>query len=231
MIKNVNQISEQAFLLDFGDEVTREINQNVINTFNFISKKMQKNNPLGLKNCVPSYNKLLIHFNPSKKNKDELTNFLKGIDRFQIESNVNIDEVEIPVCYDEEFALDIKDVSKKTKIDEDLIINSHLSTQFFVYMIGFMPGLPFMGDLETNLNVPRLMTPRLQVPPGSVGIVDKFCVIYPNQSPGGWNIIGRTPLILFDWNKISNPILQMGARIQFYAISHKEFSQHQGTLF
>ena len=85
MIKNVNQISEQAFLLDFGDEVTREINQNVINTFNFISKKMQKNNPLGLKNCVPSYNKLLIHFNPSKKNKDELINFLNSIERLQTE--------------------------------------------------------------------------------------------------------------------------------------------------
>jgi len=223
MIKNVKQISEQAFLLDFGDEVTREINQNVINTFNFISKKMQKNNPLGLKNCVPSYNKLLIHFNPSKKNKDELTNFLKGIDRFQIESNVNIDEVEIPVCYDEEFALDIKDVSKKTKIDEDLIINSHLSTQFFVYMIGFMPGLPFMGDLETNLNVPRLMTPRLQVPPGSVGIVDKFCVIYPNQSPGGWNIIGRTPIKLFDKNKNNPTLLNPGSKVQICKISKKEF--------
>ena len=125
--------------------------------------------------------------------------------------------------------MDIKDVSKKTKIDEDLIINSHLSTQFFVYMIGFMPGLPFMGDLETNLNVPRLMTPRLQVPPGSVGIVDKFCVIYPNQSPGGWNIIGRTPIKLFDKNKNKPTLLNPGSKVQICKISKKEFLAIQKT--
>ena len=117
--------------------------------------------------------------------------------------------------------------SKKTKINEDLIINSHLSTQFFVYMIGFMPGLPFMGDLETNLNVPRLMTPRLQVPPGSVGIVDKFCVIYPNKSPGGWNIIGRTPIKLFDKNKIKATLLNPGSKVKICKISKKEFLEIQ----
>ena len=152
---------------------------------------MQKDNFLGLKNCVPSYNKLLIHFHPSKKNKDELFNFINSIKISHVHSKNNVEELEIPVCYDEEFALDIQNVSKKIKINEDTIIKSHLSTKFFVYMIGFMPGLPFMGDLETNLNVSRLATPRLRVPSGSVGIVEKFCVIYPNESPGGWNIMQK----------------------------------------
>ena len=116
----------------------------------------------------------------------------------KIGSKTNNKEVKIPICYDEEFALDIHSVSTKTNLDENVIIKSHLSTNFFVYMIGFMPGLPFMGDLKDNLNVPRLVTPRVRVPARSVGIVEKFCVIYPNQSPGGWNIIGRTPILTRD---------------------------------
>ena len=227
MIKNVNQISEQAILLDFGNKITKEINQNVHNTFYFISKKMQKNNFLGLKNCVPSYNKLLIQFYPSKKNKEELLNFINSIEIDQIKENMNVEELEIPVCYDEEFALDIQNVSKKIKINEDAIIKSHLSTNFFVYMIGFMPGLPFMGDLESHLSVKRLTSPRLRVPSGSIGIVEKFCVIYPNKSPGGWNIIGRTPIKLFYKDKSPPTLLNPGAQIKIRSISKKEFFELQ----
>ena len=227
MIKNVNQISEQAFLLDFGNEITKEINQNVLNTFYYISKNMQKDNFLGLKNCVPSYNKLLIHFHPSKKNKEEIINFINSIKISKFKSKKDVEELEIPVCYDEEFALDIQNVSKKTKINEDRIIKSHLSTKFFVYMIGFMPGLPFMGDLESNLNVSRLTTPRLRVPSGSVGIVEKFCVIYPNESPGGWNIIGRTPIKLFFKDKNKPTHLNPGSQIKIRKISKKEFFELQ----
>ena len=91
-------------------------------------------------------------------------------------------------------------------------------------MIGFMPGLPFMGDLDSNLNVPRLINPRLRVPSGSVGIVEKFCVIYPNESPGGWNIIGNTPLKVFDELNLSNPtLIKPGDQINFYKISKQEF--------
>lgn len=223
MIKNINQISEQAFLLDFGNDTTKEINQNVLNIFYCISKQIQKDNFLSLKNCVPSYNKLLIHFNPSKKNKEEIINFINSIEITKVKSEINLKELEIPICYDEEFSLDIKNVSKKINIDEDVIINSHLSTSFFVYMIGFMPGLPFMGDLESNLNISRLITPRLQVPSGSVGIVEKFCVIYPNESPGGWNIIGRTPIKLFFKDKKNPTLLNPGSKIKFRSISKKEF--------
>jgi len=230
MIKNVNQISEQAILLDFGNKITKEINQNVLNTFYYISKKMQKDNFLGLKNCVPSYNKLLIQFHPSKKNKEEIINFINNIEIYKIKENMNAEELEIPVCYDEEFALDIENVSKKIKINEDTIIKSHLSTNFFVYMIGFMPGLPFMGDLESNLNVSRLTTPRLRVPSGSVGIVEKFCVIYPNESPGGWNIIGRTPIKLFFKDKNKPTLLNPGSQIKIRRISKKEFFELQKNL-
>jgi len=230
MIKNINQISEQAFLLDFGDEITKEINQNVINVFNYIYNQIKKENYLDIKNCVPSYNKLLIQFNPSKKNKNEIFDFINKIDIIKNEVTTNDKEIEIPICYDEEFALDIRNISKKIKIDEDIIIQSHASTNFFVYMIGFMPGLPFMGDLESNLSVPRLISPRVSVPSRSVGVVEKFCVVYPNESPGGWNIIGRTPINFFFKDKNNPSLLNPGSDVKFRVISKKEFFELEKNI-
>ena len=230
MIKNINQISEQAFLLDFGDDITKKISRNVINTFYYIFNQIQKDNFLDLKNCVPSYNKLLLQFNPAKKNKNEIFDFINAIDIIEISSQIDNQEIEIPICYDEEFALDIHDVSIKTNIEENKIIESHLSTNFFVYMIGFMPGLPFMGDLNSNLNVPRLITPRVHVPARSVGIVEKFCVIYPNESPGGWNIIGRTPTRLFFKNNKNPSLLHPGMYVKFRSISKKEFLELESII-
>ena len=230
MINNIKQISEQAFLLDFGDEITKEINCNVIKIFYHIHNQIQKDNFLDLKNCVPSYNKLLLQFNPIKENKNEIHDFIKSIDITKINSQITNQEIEIPICYDEEFSLDIHDVSKKTNLEKNTIIESHLSTNFFVYMIGFMPGLPFMGDLNSNLNVPRLTTPRVRVPSRSVGIVEKFCVIYPNESPGGWNIIGRTPIRLFFKDKKNTSLLNPGSNVKFRLISKKEFFDLEKTV-
>ena len=134
--------------------------------------------------------------------------------------------VEIPICYDDEFALDIIDVSKQTQISKSDIIKLHLKTEFYVYMIGFMPGFPFMGNIDKQLSVPRKLTPRVHVPAGSVAIVDNLCVIYPNQSPGGWNIIGRTPTKLFNKQNESSPcLLSPGDSVKFKSISKKEFGK------
>ena len=166
----------------------------------------------------------------SQNNKNEIFDFINSIEMTGIDSSTSHKEIEIPICYDEEFALDIHNVSKKINIDEDMIVKSHLSTNFFVYMIGFMPGLPFMGDLNSNLNVPRLITPRVHVPARSVGIVEKFCVIYPNESPGGWNIIGRTPTRLFFKNNKKPSLLHPGMYIKFRSISKKEFLELESII-
>ena len=111
-------------------------------------------------------------------------------------------------------------------IDKGEIINMHLNTDFFIYMVGFIPGHPFMGDLNSKLFLNRLTTPRVKVPAGSVGIVEKFCNIYPHESPGGWNIIGRTPIKLFDPQQESNPcLLSPGDTIKFKLISKEEFKK------
>ena len=117
-------------------------------------------------------------------------------------------------------------MSKKLKINKDEIINIHLNTDFFVYMIGFVPGHPFMGDLDSKLFLNRLKTPRVKIPPGSVGVVEKFCNIYPYESPGGWNIIGRTPTKLFNVQNESSPcLLSPGDSVKFKSISKKEFEK------
>ena len=122
--------------------------------------------------------------------------------------------------------MDLENISKTLKINKDEIINIHLNTNFFVYMVGFVPGHPFMGDLSPKLFLNRLKTPRVKIPPGSVGIVEKFCNIYPYESPGGWNIIGRTPTKLFNKQNESNPcLLSPGDSVKFKLISKKEFEK------
>ena len=120
--------------------------------------------------------------------------------------------------------MDLENISKILKIDKNEIINIHLKTTFFIYMIGFVPGHPFMGDLDSKLFLNRLKTPRVKIPAGSVGIVEKFCNIYPYESPGGWNIIGRTPTKLFNTKNNSNPcLLTPGDTVKFKSISKEEF--------
>ena len=115
------------------------------------------------------------------------------------------------------------DIATQTQVSKEEIIKLHLNTKFYVYMIGFMPGFPFMGDLDKRLSVPRKLSPRVHVPAGSVGIVDNLCVIYPNPSPGGWNIIGRTPQKMFDKSNNNPTLVSPGYSIRFKSITKKQF--------
>ena len=132
-------------------------------------------------------------------------------------------EWNIPICYD--LGMDLTAMSNILKIDKEEIIKIHSETTFFIYMIGFVPGHPFMGDLDSKVFLNRLKTPRVKVPAGSVGIVEKFCNVYPYESPGGWNIIGRTPIKLFNSKNETHPcLLSPGDIVKFKPITKKEFN-------
>ena len=178
----------------------------------------------GILNYTPSYNKLIINFELGQIKSNEIIEFIKSSDYSKINLPENKKIVEIPICYDEEFALDIKRLEQKTKLNFKEIVSRHLETNFFVYMIGFVPGQPFLGDLSESLFHDRLDTPRIRINKGSVGIVEKFCTIYTFESPGGWNIIGRTPFELFNINKTNTRILSPGDTVKFKSISKKEFT-------
>ena len=224
MFKKLNNIGDSGVVCDFGDEVNRSINTSVIKLFHHIKKEVSKGNLEGVLNYTPSYNKLIINFDLEKINSSGIIDFLKSVDFSRINISQNSKKWTIPICYD--FEMDLTNMSKTLKIDKDEIINIHLNTDFFIYMVGFVPGHPFMGDLDSKLFLNRLKTPRVKIPAGSVGIVEKFCNIYPYESPGGWNIIGRSPAKLFNKKNETNPcLLSPGDSVKFKSISRKEFEK------
>ena len=223
MLKKLNNIGDSAIVCDFGDEVSKSINDEVIKLFHFINEQVELENIKGILNCAPSYNKLLIIFDLRKTSAKTVIDFINSIDFSNLNLNQYKKEWIIPICYD--FEMDLINISKILKLDKEEIISTHLKTSFFVYMIGFVPGHPFMGDLNSKLFLNRLKTPRVKVPAGSVGIVEKFCNIYPYESPGGWNIIGRTPSKLFNTKNSLKPCLLLpGDVVKFKSITKKEFN-------
>ena len=224
MIKKLNNIGDCGIVCDFGEEVNHKINGNVIKLFHHIKKEVLRGNLSGILNYTPSYNKLIINFDLEKINSSKIIDFLKSVDFSKLNLSQNSKKWTIPVCYD--FEMDLENMSKTLKIGKDEIINLHLNTDFFIYMVGFIPGHPFMGDLSPKLYLNRLKTPRVKIPAGSVGIVEKFCNIYPYESPGGWNIIGRTPTKLFNKKNENNPCLfSPGDSVKFKSISKEEFEK------
>ena len=226
MFKKLNNIGDSAIICDFGEEVNQTINNNVIKLFHFIEKQSKLESVAGILNCTPSYNKLLIHFDLQKTNSKQIIKFINSIDFTNLSLEKEKKEWILPICYD--FEMDLNNMSKELKLDKEEIISIHLKSIFYIYMIGFVPGHPFMGDLDSKLFLNRLKTPRVRVPAGSVGIVEKFCNIYPYESPGGWNIIGRTPIKLFNNKSLSRPcLLSPGDIVKFKKISKKEFDNYK----
>ena len=204
MIKNISNLGDAAIYCDFGSEVNKEINHEVIKYF----KTLRSKNIKGITNLAPSYNKLIVTFDLDVINYKEL-----------VEKIINLKPDEIS-----ETALDIERVSKNTNLNIKEVYKHILNKDFYCYMTGFVAGMPFLGDTNKNIRLKRLETPRVKVPKGSVGITEQFCNIYTYESPGGWNIIGNTPVKVFDKNKEENPILiKPGDSVQFYEITKNEF--------
>ncbi len=133
--------------------------------------------------------------------------------------------VEVPVCYDPAFALDLPDVSQRTSISVEEIVKRHTKNQHLVLMVGFSPGQPYIGGLDPRLSVPRRATPRTRMPTGSVAIANAQTAVYPYDTPGGWSIIGRTPLRVFDPVRDPSSLFAPGDRVRFTAISKDEYER------
>ena len=222
MLKKISNIGDCGIACDFGEHVNKETNKEVIKLFNFIQRSVSSKKIKGILNYTPSYNKLIINFELGKIKSKEIIEFIKSSDYSKTNLSEKNKVVQVPICYDEEFALDIQRLEEKTKLSFKEIVDEHLNTDFFVYMIGFVPGQPFLGDLNKNLYHDRLDTPRVKINKGSVGIVEKFCTIYTFESPGGWNIIGKTPFDLFNINKKNTSLLSPGDTVKFKSITKKD---------
>ena len=222
MIKNRSKLGDKALYCYFGTEVNKKINSEVIKYFNTIKEKNIK----GINNLTPSYNKLIISYDL------RVTNFIEikdKIEKLNIIQTVKMENknLEIPVCCDGSFSLDMKRLEKKLNLTQEDILSNFFDKEFFCYMTGFIAGLPFLGDLDENIRVQRLETPRVKVPKGSVGITEQFANIYTYESPGGWNIIGNNPLKLFDSSKEKDPnLINPGDTIIFKRITLDEYATY-----
>ena len=222
MIKNITSLGDAAVYCDFGNQIDQETNLNVIKYF----KNLKELKIEGITNITPSYNKLIVSFEPSVTNYKKLKNKIIDL-KLHNKENQNSKLIKIPICIDEEFSLDIKRLSKKLKMKYDQIYNSFFDKEYYCYMTGFIAGMPFLGDTRENIRLNRLETPRVKVPKGSIGITEQFCNIYTYESPGGWNIIGNTPVKIFDKSSQENPaLINPGDRVTFYKISKQEYQKY-----
>ena len=219
MIKNILNLGDAALYCDFGKEVNKETNTQVIRYF----KSIQKENISSINNLSPSYNKLIISFDLKKTNFKDLKKIIENIN-ITNEDNLKNKTIEVPVCCDENFALDIVRLEKKLNLKREKIYENFFSKEFFCYMTGFIAGMPFLGDLSKNMRANRLETPRVRVPKGSVALTEQFANIYTFESPGGWNVIGNSPLRIFDSSKEESPnLINPGDIVLFKEISKNQY--------
>ena len=215
-------MGDRGLLLEFGDEISPEVNEKVRR----MALAIQEEGTEGIIETVPTYRSLLIIYNPSILSIEELKDRLGGIEEgLQKTPFPEPKLTQIPVIYGGPYGPDLDDVARYHRITPEEVVRLHCSKPYLIYMIGFMPGFPYMGELPEELVTPRLKTPRLSVPAGSVAIAQRQTGIYSMESPGGWQILGRTPVGLFDPEKEPPTLLQMGDRVQFFQISEKEFEE------
>ncbi|WP_440613931.1 allophanate hydrolase subunit 1 [Candidatus Pelagibacter sp. HIMB1748] len=222
MIKNISNLGDAAVYCDFGVEVNKSVNSEVIKYF----KALKKENIESINNLTPSYNKLIVSYDLRKTNFKEIKKLIENLNVNETQDN-NSNKIEIPVCCDDQFSLDIKRLEEKLNINRDKILENFFSKEYFCYMTGFIAGMPFLGDLDENMRVPRLETPRVKVPKGSVALTEQFANIYTFESPGGWNIIGNTPVDVFDNSKELEPnLINPGDIVVFKQINLEKYNNY-----
>lgn len=223
-------LNEHAITIELGDEISEAIHRRVVALRDEILKKSFA----GLLDIVTAYTTVTIFFDPElvsslpydgKTPFNKVEMFLRErLDHLKENTSLSSETViTIPVCYDVEYGFDLEWVASHHQTSPEEIIRRHTSETFTVFMIGFTPGFPYMGILPPYLESPRKQNPRIQVPAGSIGLAGKQTGIYPFATPGGWQIIGRTPLKLFEATSSTPSLLKPGDRIRFEAISKDQF--------
>ncbi|MGZ5134957.1 MAG: 5-oxoprolinase subunit PxpB [Flavitalea sp.] len=223
-------LGDSAATIQLGETISEELNQKVL----AIREWFGKNPFAGLQDVIVAYSSFTIVYDPFKIRKHHAVNSTvfewieKKLQQAYEEAVIPEDSTRtitrIPVCYEEEFGIDLNDVCNATSLSKEEIIELHLSKNYRVFMLGFLPGFAYMGRLEQRLKLPRKEIP-MAVTAGSVGIVSNQTGIYPLNSPGGWHIIGRTPLKMFDAKETVPVKLTPGDEVQFYQITRTEFDK------
>lgn len=213
---------DTSLSVEFGNEISEEINAK-IRAFNIA---LQQSKIEGIVETVPTYRSLMVHYDPGVIAYAPLVKRMEGLlgrlDQIKIPPS---EVLEIPVLYGGEEGPDLEFVAKHNGKTPEQVIQIHTSTEYLIYMLGFTPGFTYLGGMSDEIATPRLTTPRVKIPAGSVGIAGAQTGVYPIDSPGGWQLIGRTPVRMYDPNR-EEPILpQAGQYIKFYQIDKAEYDR------
>ncbi len=214
---------DTALVVEFGDRIDRRLSAAVIG----LAERIRLADLGGVTETVPTFRSLLVHYDPLATSAERLTGQISGLIAGRIEGKAAAPAAarlwRIPACHDPEFAPDLAEVAATAGLTPDEAIALHGATRYHVYMVGFVPGFPYLGDLPEALRLPRRENPRVKVPAGSVAIAAAMTAVYPYECPGGWHLIGRTPAPLFDTRAEPPALLRPGDAVVFEPIPRAEF--------
>lgn len=212
---------DSGLILEIGNKISQDVNKKI----RALSYCIEKNKFNEIVEIIPTYTAILVIYNSIKSSYEELVEKLKSLENSM--NNIELppaEVVHIPTLYGGEYGMDLENVADHNGLTLEEVIDIHNSTNYLVYMIGFTPGFPYLGGMSEKIATPRLKTPREKIPGGSVGIAGSQTGVYPIDSPGGWQIIGRTPLKLFDPDRKPSVLLRAGQYLKFDPITEEEYN-------
>ena len=221
MKPTISPVGDRAISIDFGQVIDPTINRHIRQTIERI-KELQLE---GIIELVPTYCALLVEYDAMLYSYSEICNIIEPTLEEGMTNTTNelVIVVEVPTVYGGEFGPDLSFVASHNHLSEDEVISIHSGTDYLVYMLGFIPGFTYLGGMDPHIATPRLSSPRTLIPAGSVGIAGEQTGTYPSDSPGGWQIIGRTPVTMYDMSKAQAALLKAGDYVRYVPIDESEF--------
>lgn len=220
----IHHAGDSALVIEFGERIDRALNGSVLN----LSTRLEALALPGIIETVPTFRSLMVHYDPFVLPAEELMGTIEGLVLCESENPKTAREWRLPVCYDGRVAQDLEFLSAHLGTSQSRFVEIHSSTVYSVYMLGFLPGQPYLGDLADELRVPRRNNPRTRIPAGSVAIATSLTCIFPMETPCGWHVVGRTPVRLWRPEAGARPLLAPGDRVTFEPISFQRFEELQG---
>ena len=215
---------DRALVADFGNVISEDVNRKV----NVLKKSLLAAKVAGVREMIPTYRSLLVEYNPSVISMQDLS---RRIEAASLEgAGVEAEKkrvLEIPCCYGGQYGEDLAGLAELTGLSEKEIIDIHAGTEYRVYMLGFLPGFVYLGGMDERIAAPRLKSPRVSIPAGSVGIGGSQTGVYPMASPGGWRLIGMTPVDFYDPKREKPVLCEAGDYIRFVPISPEEYERQK----